>query len=172
MRQIHSVKCYAVRKAIGTYYNIYDPGNTMLSKRSLSQKTMLYYFIYINCREEANPKTEIRLVISWGDPLEEEIATTQVFLPGKSHGWSSLVGYGPWGHKESDMTEWACERALVAHACMHTHTHIHRVYGRQKWGVTANRYGVSMGVMKCSKISSTIRWLHNSEYTKIIELCI
>ena len=26
-------------------------------------------------------------------------------LPGKSHGWRSLVGYSPWGHKESDVTE-------------------------------------------------------------------
>ena len=25
-------------------------------------------------------------------------------LPGKSHGKSSLVGYSPWGLKESDMT--------------------------------------------------------------------
>ena len=30
---------------------------------------------------------------------------TPVFLPGKSHGPRSLVGYCPWGHKESDMTE-------------------------------------------------------------------
>ena len=29
---------------------------------------------------------------------------TPVFLPGKSHGHSSLVGYSPWGHKESDTT--------------------------------------------------------------------
>ena len=28
-----------------------------------------------------------------------------VLLPGKSHGQRSLVGYSPWGHKESDMTE-------------------------------------------------------------------
>ena len=27
------------------------------------------------------------------------------FLPGKSHGERSLVGYSPWGRKESDMTE-------------------------------------------------------------------
>ena len=26
-------------------------------------------------------------------------------LPGKSHGWRSLVGCGPWGCKELDMTE-------------------------------------------------------------------
>ena len=31
---------------------------------------------------------------------------TPVLLPGESHGWRSLVGYSPWGHKQSDMTEW------------------------------------------------------------------
>ena len=30
---------------------------------------------------------------------------TPVLLPGKSHGWRSLVGYSPWGRKELDMTE-------------------------------------------------------------------
>ena len=28
----------------------------------------------------------------------------QVFLLGESYGQKSLVGYSPWGHKESDMT--------------------------------------------------------------------
>ena len=30
---------------------------------------------------------------------------TPVLLPGKSHGWRSLVGCSPWGHSESDTTE-------------------------------------------------------------------
>ena len=30
---------------------------------------------------------------------------TSVFLPGEFHGQRSLVGYGPWGPKESDHTE-------------------------------------------------------------------
>ena len=30
---------------------------------------------------------------------------TAGFLPGESHGQRSLVGYSPWAHKESDMTE-------------------------------------------------------------------
>ena len=30
---------------------------------------------------------------------------TPEFLPGKAHGQRSLVGYSPWGCKESDMTE-------------------------------------------------------------------
>ena len=33
------------------------------------------------------------------DPLEKEMATCPVFLPGKSHGQRSLVGYSPWGRK-------------------------------------------------------------------------
>ena len=39
------------------------------------------------------------------DPLEKEMATTPVPLPGKSHGWRSLVGRSPWGHEELDTTE-------------------------------------------------------------------
>ena len=31
---------------------------------------------------------------------------TPVLLPGNSHWWRSLVGCSPWGHEESDMTEW------------------------------------------------------------------
>ena len=30
---------------------------------------------------------------------------TPVLLPGKSHGWRSLVGLSPWGRKELDTTE-------------------------------------------------------------------
>ena len=46
-------------------------------------------------------------VQSWAgeDPLEEVWQPTPVFLPGESHGQRSLVGYSPWGGKESDMTE-------------------------------------------------------------------
>ena len=39
------------------------------------------------------------------DPLEKEMATTPVFLPGKSQEQKNLVGYSPWGCKEPDTTE-------------------------------------------------------------------
>ena len=32
------------------------------------------------------------------------MATYSVFLPGKSYGQRSLVGYSPWGHKGSHTT--------------------------------------------------------------------
>ena len=41
----------------------------------------------------------------WKMPWRRKWQPTPVFLPGKSHGLRSLVGYSPWGCKESDMTE-------------------------------------------------------------------
>jgi len=39
-------------------------------------------------------------------PWRREWQPTPIFLPGKFHGQKSLVGYSPWGHKESATTEW------------------------------------------------------------------
>ena len=49
-------------------------------------------------------------------PWSRKWQPTPVFLPGKSHGQRSLVGYSPQGHKESDMTK-------RTHMCARTHTH-------------------------------------------------
>ena len=38
-------------------------------------------------------------------PWRRKWQSTSVFLPGKAHGWRSMVGYSPWGRKESDTTE-------------------------------------------------------------------
>ena len=38
-------------------------------------------------------------------PWRRKWPPIQEFLPGKSHGLRNLVGYSPWGCKESDMTE-------------------------------------------------------------------
>ena len=38
-------------------------------------------------------------------PWRRKWQRTPVFLPRKFHGWRSLVGYSPRGHKESDTTE-------------------------------------------------------------------
>jgi len=43
--------------------------------------------------------------MGWEDPLEKGIATHSSILAGEFHGQRSLVGYSPWGGKESDMTE-------------------------------------------------------------------
>ena len=38
-------------------------------------------------------------------PWRKAWQPTPEVLPGQSHGQRSLVGYSPWGHKESDTTE-------------------------------------------------------------------
>ena len=50
-------------------------------------------------------------------PWRREWLPTPGFLPGEFHGQRSLVGYSPWGHKESDTTE------PLSHFQKHTHTH-------------------------------------------------
>ena len=47
-------------------------------------------------------------------PLEKETATHSSILAWRTHGWRNLIGYSPWGCKESDMTEW-----------FHFHFHLH-----------------------------------------------
>ena len=41
----------------------------------------------------------------WEDPLEEDIATHSSILAGKIPRTEKPGGYGPWGLKESDITE-------------------------------------------------------------------
>ena len=47
-------------------------------------------------------------------PWSSKWQPTPVLLPGKSCGKKSLVGYSPWGHKESNTTE-----QLNMHTCSH-----------------------------------------------------
>ena len=53
------------------------------------------------------PAIQETLVQSLGqeDPLEKVMAPHSSILAGKSHGRRTLVGYSPWGHKESDKIE-------------------------------------------------------------------
>ena len=43
--------------------------------------------------------------LGWEDPLEKEMAVHSSTLAWKIHGQRSLIGYSPWGRKESDTTE-------------------------------------------------------------------
>ena len=44
-------------------------------------------------------------ILGQEDPWRRKWQPTPVLLPRKLHGWRILVGYSPWGHKESDTTE-------------------------------------------------------------------
>ena len=55
-------------------------------------------------RLPAMQETRVRF-LGREDPLEKEMAIHSTTLPGKFHGRRSLIGYSPWGRKESDTTE-------------------------------------------------------------------
>ena len=61
------------------------------------------------------------------DPLEKETATLLVLLPGKSHGWRSLVGYITPGRKKSDTTEQ-----------LHFHFHLPDAALTMTWVISTN----------------------------------
>ena len=82
--------------------------------------------------------------LGWENPWRRKWQPTPVFLPGKFHGQSSLVGYSPWGRKESDtteqlsMTDWGKNIILMllchTYKCKvliemkHVHDGVHRRY--------------------------------------------
>ena len=61
----------------------------------------------ITCQSRRCKRCEFSLWV-WKIPWRREWQPTSVFLPGKFYGQRSLVGYSPWGHKESDVTEHTC----------------------------------------------------------------
>ena len=62
---------------------------------------------------------DVIILLGQEETLEEKVAATPIFLPGKFHGHRSLVGYNSRGHKESDMTEglstWYMGRKMQIH---------------------------------------------------------
>ena len=54
-------------------------------------------------------------------PWRRKWQPTPVFLPRESHGQRSLVGYSPWGRKESDVTE----ATLQAHTLLYRDRRTH-----------------------------------------------
>ena len=60
----------------------------------------------------AMPETQVQS-LGREDPLEEEMATCSSILAWRIPWTEELVGYGPWGLKESDMTEQLTHTCLV-----------------------------------------------------------
>ena len=64
--------------------------------QSQKSRTLLSYTI--------TTKLSLKCIIV--TPRRRQWHPTPVLLPGKSHGWRSLVGCSPWGREELDTTEW------------------------------------------------------------------
>ena len=87
-----------------------EPGGLpSLGLHSLTRLTQLSNSSSSRCRWEKCYSLRKYRVLSWTaqegvnewSPSRhmEELESTQIFLPGKSHGWRSLLGYCSWGHR-------------------------------------------------------------------------
>ena len=76
-------------------------------------------------------------------PWKKAWQPTPVVLPGESHGQRGLVGYSPWGRKESDTTEWLA----------HTHTCCKHRTGHFKFFKKSN-LSARHGLTECSCLMS------------------
>ena len=66
--------------------------------------TLYVFSVGLDCKASACDAGDLSSIPGSGRLLGKWQSTPE-FLPGKSHGQRSLVGYSTWGHKESDMTE-------------------------------------------------------------------
>ena len=88
-----------------------DPGQSKKKKKGMSfpfRETWVQILVSLVAQTVKHlPAMQETWVQSLGpeDPLEKEMATHPIFLPGKSHGQRNLVGCSPWRHRELDMTE-------------------------------------------------------------------
>ena len=58
-----------------------------------------------NSKETASNAGDLGSIPGWEDPLEEGMTTQSSILAWRIPWTRSLVGYSPWGHKDSDTTE-------------------------------------------------------------------
>ena len=77
------------------------------------------------------------IVVCW----KRQWHPTPVLLPGKSHGWRSLVGCSPWGCKELDTTKW-----------LHFHfQRLSRNFDWQREKFVQHRHGICVYISKQSE---------------------
>ena len=75
----------------------------------------IWIVFFLHCLEDSHKLVwatqYLSLAAVWlcsllSDTQEKDTLPTPVLLPGESPGQRSLMGCSPWGHKESDKTEW------------------------------------------------------------------
>ena len=65
-------------------------------------------------------------------PWSRKWQPTPVFLPRESHGQRSMVGYNPWGHKESDTTD---HIGILSGDILQRRLSVYRCLDEMNWGL-------------------------------------
>ena len=88
---------------------------------------------------------------------------TPVLLPGKSHGWRSLVGCSPWGCYELDTSEWLHFHALEKEMATHSSVLAWKIPGTGEPGGLLSM-GVAQSRTRLKRLSSSSRRLITLQY--------
>ena len=100
----------------GGWYGPGYPPWLLLSGQTPARAISNCFWVIVFSGEPELPQITILQVSTWYSPnclftriqrgpWRRQWHPTPVLLPGKSHGWRSLVGCSPWGLEESDTTE-------------------------------------------------------------------
>ena len=90
---------------------------SLFLRPSIMSVNYMYVYIYMHVHIYVCVYIYIFYICIYIYPWRRAWQPTPIFLPGEGHGQTSLRGYHPWGHKQSDMTD----------ATWHMHTHTHKV---------------------------------------------
>ena len=96
----------------GSYLLLAASSKQMYQQQTLNQASLNRNTGFPGGSVVKNPPAMQKIQETWvpsvgqEDPGRRTWQPTPVFLPGEFHGQRSLVGYSPWGCKESDTTEW------------------------------------------------------------------
>ena len=98
----------------------------MLDQYNLKAKlefSLVYLYLFVlNVLDCKHLKEIVSFIAAFRDFQRRQWHLTPVLLPGKSHGWMSLVGHSPWGRQKSDMTKrlhfhfHALEKEMATHS--------------------------------------------------------
>ena len=89
--------------AMPSFRGLPDPG---IEPASLMSPALAWASLVIQMAKNLPAVQETQVQSLGGeDPWIREWQPIPVFMPGEFHGQRSLVGYSPWGHKESDQIE-------------------------------------------------------------------
>ena len=114
--------------------------------------------------------------LSWEDPLEKEMAAHSSTLAWRIPWGRSLVGYSPWGCKESDTTEWlhftflydwnvnwlfqSCDHCWVFQICWHIECSTLTASSFRIWNSSAGILSPTLAFLEkeMATHSSTLAW--------------
>ena len=100
----------------------------MTNRRGKVEAVTVFIFLGSKITADGDCSHEIKMLTPWKKSYNQprqhiqrrQWHPTPVLLPGKSHGWRSLVGCSPWGREESDTTEQlhfhALEKEMATHS--------------------------------------------------------